>query len=291
MIAKPFGESINKGFVAPIERIEMTNFLINEQALFHMELERKIREAAEILANAKHAVVFTGAGISAESGIPTFRGEDGLWKKYDPEEVASIYGFRRNPRAFWEFSLEMKDKIFADPNPAHYAIAELEKMGIVKAVITQNIDMLHQRAGSKKVLELHGSLEYLDCLDCGQIYKWEEVYDELLAGKIPLKCKKCGGVYVKPRVVLFGEALPQDVLSEAIAESKTADAFMVVGSSLVVYPAAHLPFMARASGAGMIIINAEPTDADRIFDVVIRGRAGEILPKIVEEVKRIRGQT
>ncbi len=251
-------------------------------------MEDKIKEAAKILAKAKHAVVFTGAGISAESGIPTFRGEDGLWKRYDPEEVASIYGFKRNPKAFWEFSLELKDKLFVDPNPAHYAIAELEEMGIVKAVITQNIDMLHQKAGSKKVLELHGSMQYLDCLDCGETYKWEDVVDELLAGKIPLRCRKCGSYYVKPRVVLFGEALPQDVLSEAMEETRKADAFMVVGSSLVVYPAAHLPFMARARGAGMIIVNAEPTDADRIFDVVIRGRAGEVLPKIVEEVKKLR---
>lgn len=248
----------------------------------------EIRRAARILAESKHAVVFTGAGISAESGIPTFRGEDGLWKKYDPEEVASIHGFRRNPRAFWEFSMEMKSKLLAEPNPAHYAIAELERMGIVKAVITQNIDMLHQRAGSRRVLELHGSMSHLDCLDCGQSYGWGDYIDDFDKGVIP-RCKKCGSYYVKPRVVLFGEPLPQRVLFEAIEESRKCDAFLVVGSSLVVYPAAEMPYIAKKSGAKMIIVNAEPTVADPIFDVRILGKAGQVLPKIVEEVKKIRG--
>jgi len=247
----------------------------------------EIRKAAEIIAKAKHAVVFTGAGISAESGIPAFRGEDGLWKKYDPEEVASIWGFKRNPRAFWEFSMEMKDKLFAEPNPAHYAIAELEKMGIVKAVITQNIDMLHQRAGSRRVLELHGSMEKLDCLDCGETYDWGEFLEDFNKGVIP-RCRKCNGWYVKPRVVLFGEPLPQRTLLAAMEESRRCDVFIVVGSSLVVYPAAELPYMAKSSGAKMIMVNAEPTIADNIFDVKIYERAGEVLPKIVEELKRFR---
>jgi NAD-dependent deacetylase len=250
-------------------------------------MEEEIRKAAEILASSRHAVVFTGAGISAESGIPTFRGEDGLWKRYDPEEVASISGFRRNPRAFWEFSMAMKDKLFADPNPAHYAIAELERMGIVKAVITQNIDMLHQKAGSRRVLELHGSMDKLDCLDCKETYDWGEFVEDFNRGEIPC-CKKCGSYYVKPRVVLFGEPLPQRVLFEAMEESRHSDAFMVVGSSLVVFPAAEMPYIAKKSGAKMIIVNAEPTVADPIFDVKLLGKAGDILPKIVEEVKKLK---
>lgn len=250
----------------------------------------RIKLAAEILAKSKNAVVFTGAGISAESGIPTFRGEDGLWKKYDPEEVASIQGFRRNPRAFWEFSMELTKKTQAEPNPAHYAIAELERMGIVKAVITQNIDMLHQKAGSKKVYELHGSIERLKCLDCRKEYQWEDFIDLLQNGEIP-KCKACGSWYVKPNVVLFGEALPHNVLYQAIEESRRADAFLVVGSSLVVYPAAELPYIAKSSGAKMIMVNDESTIADHIFDVVIHGKAGKILPKIVEEVKEIRASS
>ncbi len=251
-------------------------------------IEDRIKAAAKILANAKHAVVFTGAGVSAESGVPTFRGSGGLWTKYDPEEVASISGFRRNPRAFWEFAKELLVKKDAKPNPAHYAIAELEKMGIVKAVITQNVDMLHQRAGSKRVLELHGSMEYIDCLDCGETYTWDDIVEVLIRGDVP-KCTRCGSLYLKPRVVFFGEPLPQDVLAEAMEESVKADVFMVVGSSLVVYPAAKLPMIARSKGAKMVIVNLEPTVGDNIFDVVINGKAGEILPKIVEEVKKIRG--
>lgn len=248
--------------------------------------EEKIELAGRIIANSKHVVVFTGAGISAESGIPTFRGEDGLWKRYDPEEVASIWGFRKNPKAFWEFSLELRNKLFAEPNPAHYAIAELEKIGIVKAVITQNIDMLHQRAGSKRVLELHGSTGKLDCLDCKKEYDWGDYIEVFEKKEIP-RCKVCGSWYVKPRVVLFGEPLPRDVLEEAIEESRMADTFIVVGSSLVVYPAAELPYIAKTCGAKMIIINAEPTHADRIFDVVIHGKAGEIMPRILEKVKEL----
>lgn len=251
-------------------------------------MEDKIEKAAEVLAKAKHAVVFTGAGISAESGVPTFRGKGGLWTKYDPIEVASIQGFKKNPKAFWNFSKELLVKKKAEPNPAHYAIAELEKMGIVKAVITQNVDMLHQKAGSKKVLELHGSMELVDCLDCGKTYRWGEIEERLINDQ-EIKCE-CGSPYLKPRVVLFGEPLPQDVLNEAINESRMADVFVVVGSSLVVYPAAYLPMYAREAGATLIIINAEETHADVIFDIVLYGKAGEILPKIVESVKRIRGE-
>lgn len=246
-----------------------------------------IRIAAEILAKSRRTVVFTGAGISAESGIPTFRGQDGLWTKYDPEEVASIHGFRRNPKAFWDFSKELMIKVSAEPNPAHYAIAELERMGIVRAVITQNIDMLHQKAGSRRVLELHGNLESLECLDCETEHRWEEVSPKLSLGEIPT-CKKCGSIYVKPKVVFFGEPLPRRVLLEAIEESRFCDAFMVVGSSLLVYPAAELPFIAKRCGAKMIVVNLEPTHADEFFDVVIYGKAGDVLPKIVEEVKKLR---
>jgi NAD-dependent deacetylase len=252
-----------------------------------MDVEEKIKEAARIIAEAKHGVVFTGAGVSVESGIPTFRGPDGLWRRYDPDEVASIQGFRRNPRAFWNFSRELLNKGMAEPNPAHYAIAELEEMGVVRVVITQNVDMLHQRAGSRRVLELHGNLEYLDCLDCGETYTWDDVFDEIAKGEVP-RCRKCQSWYVKPRVVLFGEPLPQKVLAEAMEESKNADVFIVIGSSLVVYPAAHLPHLAKSMGAKTIIINTEPSAADHIFDVVIFGKAGEVLPKIVEEVREIK---
>ena len=242
-----------------------------------------IKDVAGLLSNSKHAVVFTGAGISAESGIPTFRGANGLWSRYDPEEVASIQGFMRNPKAFWAFARELIVKTKAKPNAGHYAIAELERMGIIKAVITQNIDMLHQKAGSKRVLELHGSLKYVDCLKCGKTYEWEEIVDKI----DDIKCENCGSMNLKPRIVFFGEQLPRDVLNEAIREAEKSDVFIVVGSSLQVYPAASLPFIAKENGAKLVLINKDPTDKDWLFDIVVYGKAGEILPKIVERVKKI----
>lgn len=245
-----------------------------------------IEKVAKLLANSKHVVVFTGAGISAESGIPTFRGQNGLWKKFDPEEVASIQGFMRNPKAFWNFAKELILKTKAEPNAGHYAIAELEKMGIVKAVITQNIDMLHQKAGSQRVLELHGSLEFVDCLDCGKTYRWEDLIEKIERGNVA--CDECGSLYLKPRIVFFGESLPKNILSEAIEEAKKSDVFIVVGSSLQVYPAASIPFIAKESGAKLVIINMDPTDKDWLFDVIIHEKAGAILPKIVDRVKELR---
>ncbi len=244
-----------------------------------------IERIAELLANSKYAVVFTGAGISAESGIPTFRGKNGLWKKFDPEEVASIQGFMGNPKAFWNFARELILKTKAKPNAGHYAIAELEKMGIVKAVITQNIDMLHQKAGSKRVLELHGSLKFVDCLDCGKIYRWDDLVGRIERGEVV--CDECGSPYLKPRIVFFGEALPKEVLSEAIEEAKRSDVFVVVGSSLQVYPAASIPFIAKDSGAKLVMVNADLTDKDWLFDIVLHGKAGEVLPKIVDKVKEM----
>ncbi len=242
-----------------------------------------IDRAAKMIANSRYAVVFTGAGVSAESRIPTFRGENGLWRRFDPEEVASIDGFMRNPKAFWTFAKELILKTKAEPNAGHYAIAELERMGIVKAVITQNIDGLHQKAGSKRVLELHGSLKFVDCLNCGRTFGWNDIIDKIETGNVA--CDECSSPYLKPRIVFFGESLPKDVLREAIDEAKRSDVFIVVGSSLQVYPTASIPFIAKDSGAKLIMINADPTEKDWLFDVVIYGKSGEILPKIVEKVK------
>ncbi len=241
-----------------------------------------IEEVARVLSRSKHAVVFTGAGISAESGIPTFRGSGGLWAKYNAEEVASVDGFMKNPKAFWEFIKELvKNK--SKPNSAHYAIAELEKLGIVRTVITQNIDMLHQRAGSEEVIELHGSMSTIKCLECGKTYDWKEIEPKLT--DCPPVCE-CGSTYLKPAVVFFGEPLPEDAMARAVKHASSCDTFMVVGSSLVVYPAAYLPFVAKKSGATLIILNAEPTHADEYFDYVLHGKAGDILPRIAEAVSR-----
>jgi NAD-dependent deacetylase len=251
-----------------------------------MVVEEGIKKISRMLSESEHAVVFTGSGISAESGIPTFRGPGGLWEKYNPEEVASIYGFKRNPKEFWKFAKELIIKSSASPNPAHYAIAELEKEGVVKAVITQNIDMLHQRAGSMRVLELHGSMKYVDCLECRNVYEWEYI-EKILQIEQPV-CERCGSELLKPRVVFFGEPLPYGILSEAMEESRKADLFIVVGSSLVVYPAAKLPDMAKESGAKLAIVNLEPTEKDFLFDVAIYGKAAEILPKVLEEYRRLK---
>ncbi len=251
-------------------------------------MEREIEKVAELLKKKPYTVVFTGAGISAESGIPTFRGSTGLWSRYNPEEVVSLSGFKKNPERFWQFVKDTLFKLKAKPNPAHYAISELEKIKIVKSVITQNIDRLHQQAGSRRVIELHGSMEYVDCLSCGKVYKWEEIEKKLNFQLLPI-CDFCKSIYLKPRVVFFEEPLPEEAMKEALEETNKSEVFIVVGSSLVVYPAAHYPYLAKKKGANLILINKEPTDLDFIFDIKIFGKAGEILPKIVEKLKNLSG--
>lgn len=256
----------------------------------------KIERIARMLVKSRNTVVFTGSGISAESGVPTFRGRDGLWKKYNPEKVASISGFKKNPDDFWEFARELVIKSEAEPNPAHYALAELEKEGVLKAVITQNIDMLHQRAGSRKVYELHGSLEYVDCLECGEKYRWEEIEECLRLGEGQTGsnqsegpvCDNCSSKMLKPRIVFFGELLPSDVVAKADQATRECDLFIVVGSSLGVYPAADLPWLAKSHGARMVLINTEPSEQDHLFDVAVYGKAGEILPEVVSGYRRMK---
>ncbi len=196
-----------------------------------------VERAAELMARARAGVALTGAGISAESGIPTFRGAGGLWAQYDPVKVASIDNFLRDPSAYWKVAKERGPAVLAArPNPGHHALAALERAGRLIAVVTQNTDGLHQDAGSRRVIELHG--------------------------------------------FLFGEAMPIPAVEEAFALARAADVMLVVGSSLVVYPAAHIPSAAVDHGATLIVVNAEPTPLDRIAEVVIRGRAGEVLPEL-----------
>ncbi|MHA1595904.1 MAG: NAD-dependent protein deacetylase [Candidatus Baldrarchaeia archaeon] len=251
------------------------------------ELRARIREAAELIVESKKNVALTGAGISVESGIPDFRGPNGLWKRYG-EHVGHISFFFTNPGEFWKFALEVAKVIFAArPNPAHYALAELEKMGKLHCIITQNIDGLHQKAGSKNVIEIHGTAWRLVCLQCGTKFPVEEIASKLMSKGFTIpRCLKCEGI-LKPDTVFFGERLPEEELKIAISESMSCDLFMVVGSSLVVYPAASLPGIAKSHGAKTILVNLERTAMDEMFDVVIYGKAGEILPKIVEEVKKM----
>jgi NAD-dependent deacetylase len=224
----------------------------------------------------------TGAGVSAESGIPTFRGEGGLWTKYDPVKVSSIDSFMADPASYWEVSRERgRVALAARPNPGHLALAAMEAIGRLVAVVTQNTDGLHQDAGSSRVIELHGSGRTVQCLDCGRREPRSEVQARLDV-EMPPRCRNCGSIFLKPTVVFFGEPMPVAAVQEAFALAGQADVVLVVGSSLVVYPAAEVPLVAVRAGARMIVVNAEPTPFDRLAEVVIHGRSGEVLPQIAD---------
>jgi NAD-dependent deacetylase len=240
-----------------------------------------VERAAELLSAAHSGVAFTGAGASAESGIPTFRGAGGLWTKYDPVKVSSIDSFMQDPSAYWMVSKERGGiALAARPNPGHLALAGLEAAGILVAIVTQNTDGLHQASGSRRVVEIHGSSRTVQCLDCG-MRESRAVVQARLAVQMPPLCKSCGGMYLKPTVVLFGEAMPVPAMQEALALAQRADVMLVIGSSLVVRPAADIPLAALRSGAHVIIVNTEPTPFDSRAEVVIHGRAGEVLPEIL----------
>ncbi|MDP8228937.1 MAG: NAD-dependent deacylase [Candidatus Electryoneaceae bacterium] len=236
----------------------------------------------ELLNTHQRIVAFTGAGISAESGIPTYRGAGGTWTKYDPEKYASINYFVREPTYYWSFFRDVRHDLMneAEPNLAHLALVELEKRGQLSAVITQNIDGLHIKAGSKRVLELHGNTTRFYCFDCHAPYTMKDAKSLLDEGQMPPRCAKCKGV-LRPDVVLFGEMLPTDVTMEAEQESRLCDLMLVIGSSLVVYPAAQLPYTAKQSNAALAIINVDPTPMDQLADLVINRPAGEILAAAV----------
>jgi len=237
-----------------------------------------IERASELLASARTGLAMTGAGVSAESGIPTFRGEGGLWSRYDPVKVASIDSFLEDPAGYWRVARERGPAVLgARPNPGHLALAALEKAGHLVGIVTQNTDGLHQDAGSRRVVELHGSSRAVQCLDCGTRERRSEVQARLDV-EMPPKCRGCGGNFLKPTVVLFGEAMPIPAVEEAFTLAKAADVMLVVGSSLVVYPAAQVPLKAVEAGAALIVVNAEPTPFDRLATVVIHGRSGEVLP-------------
>ncbi len=239
-----------------------------------------VERAAEILRSSRSAFAVTGAGVSAESGIPTFRGEGGLWTKYDPVKVSSIESFLSDPAAYWRVSRERgRIALAARPNAGHRALAAMEATGSLLAIVTQNTDGLHQDSGSLHVIELHGSGRTVQCLECGRREPRAEVQERLDA-EMPPRCRSCGGTLLKPTVVLFGEPMPRAATEEAFELARHADAVLVVGSSLVVYPAAEIPLVAVRSGARMILVNAEPTPFDFLAEVVIRGRSGDVLPQI-----------
>jgi NAD-dependent deacetylase len=242
---------------------------------------RPLARAAELLTSARRGLALTGAGVSAESGIPTFRGQGGLWTQYDPVKVASIDYFMADPSAYWMVSKERgRVALAAQPNPGHRALAALEAAGHLAALVTQNTDGLHQDSGSRRVIEIHGSGRTVHCLDCGNREPRSEVQARLEV-EMPPRCKVCGGTFLKPAVVLFGEAMPAAAVQEAFELAREADVMLVVGSSLLVYPARDIPLAAVRSGAPMVLINAEPTPFDELAEIVIHGKSGEVLPEIL----------
>lgn len=249
----------------------------------------QIREAAELLRDARRAVALTGAGISTPSGVPDFRSaESGLWQQADPMEVASLCGFRADPRRFYEWVSPLARTLRnAQPNPAHLALARLEAMGRLTAVITQNIDMLHSRAGSRCVLEVHGHLREATCIACYHVMPAEELLAAWLDRQVLPGCPCCGGA-MKPNAILFGEQLPARVFTEARLAARNCDVMLVAGSSLEVYPAADLPDVALNAGAAVIVVNREPTHIDDRAAVVIRADVAVALPALVDEVSHVR---
>lgn len=238
-----------------------------------------IGEAAAILKQASSVFVLTGAGISAESGIPTFRGADGLWKNYSATDLATPQAFQHNPQLVWEWYNWRQALISkAAPNPAHYAIVHLEKRSTEFLLLTQNVDKLHNRAGSKNVLELHGNIFRIRCVQCGSIGV-SSCEPEKTDHEMPI-CE-CGGL-LRPDVVWFGEAIPQDVWQAALEFLSTADVALICGTSGVVWPAAAIPEIAKQSGVKTIEVNLEPTPVTSLVDVSLLGKAGEILPQIVQ---------
>jgi NAD-dependent deacetylase len=252
---------------------------------FSGQILEDIDFAAELLREARHAIVLTGAGLSTPSGIPDFRSEGtGLWSRDEPLEVASMLTFRTHPERFFEWFRSLAAQmIYAQPNPAHFALARLEERGRLQAVITQNVDMLHQKAGSKHVLEMHGTLRTLSCTQCYQKYGYEGFIQVFVdEGAIP-RCPGCSSV-LKPDVILFGEQLPQRTIYEAQQEARKCDLVMVIGSSLEVLPVAGLPMQAIDHGAHLIIINNSPTYLNVRADIVMPEDVAKIIPAIVEKV-------
>jgi len=245
-----------------------------------------IKKTAGVIHRSNKVVAFTGAGISVESGIPDFRGAGGLWEKYNPSEYATIEAFHANPQKVWMMLKEMGSLLESSrPNPAHLALAELEEMGHVRSIITQNIDNLHQDAGNKRVIEFHGSHRKLVCLSCGRLYGREEVDLEVL----PPRCRCTGAL--KPNVVFFGEPIPWGAHLQAQQEAKDCEVMLVIGTSAVVFPACDLPAMAKQKGATIIEVNLEETPLTRyISDWILNGPASSILQSVLEQVRSWRGR-
>ena len=238
---------------------------------------------AELIRARQPCVVLTGAGVSTESGIPDFRSPQGLWAQFDPFEYGSIAAFRSDPEKVWRFYAPRFGVLTeAEPNAAHRALARLEQEGLVRAVITQNIDLLHERAGSRDVVEVHGSIRTSACPGCGASYPLARVL-ELLEGAGAPACPECGAI-LKPDVVFFGELLPEAAIDRAFALAREAALLLVVGSALEVYPVAGLPLETLEAGGDVAIVNRGPTALDGRTTLKVDGSAGEVLAAVAEEL-------
>jgi NAD-dependent deacetylase len=253
-----------------------------------------IDAVADMIVQAEKVVVFTGAGFSTESGVPDFRSPGGVWDKFDPSEL-NYPNFMRSEEIrekYWRMHKMMWETIRdAQPNPGHYAVAELYDMGKLDCVITQNTDGLHQKAGvpDELVLEIHGTMQWVDCLDCRQRYPRSHAHDKMLAGEKVPRCDRCHGL-LKPATIAFGQSMPERETRESEHRSANCDLFLAAGSSLVVYPAAQMPVIAKNNGARLVIFNLAPTPHDQRADIVIHEKTGETFSKVVSQVRaRMKG--
>jgi NAD-dependent deacetylase len=254
-------------------------------------MDGQIEQIARWAAQARAGVAFTGAGISTESGIPDFRGPGGFWERNDQTKF-TIQNYVRDPehrKERWRMAVERKSFMRTDvqPNAGHTALARLEQLGVIRGVITQNVDGLHVEAGNETVVELHGNAKRIACLSCNESWPAADVLKRVQEGEEDPDCIYCGGI-LKSATISFGQSLPQDAIEQAHILSATADFFLVVGSSLVVYPAAAMPGVAKDAGAKLVIVNREPTDQDYLADAVIHSDAGPTLTAIVERVEQLR---
>jgi NAD-dependent deacetylase len=253
-------------------------------------MKEHIEKIAQWIITSKRTVVFSGAGLSTESGIPDFRSPGGIWDRYNPEDFyfQNFLASETSREKYWQMATEMYEPIKkAQPNLAHLTIAEMEKLGKLDCVITQNIDGLHFKAGNseEKVVQLHGTAMHVSCLSCRKRYDRDEIQDRIQKGvKVPY-CDDCGGP-LKPATISFGQSMPERETEEAYHRSSLSDLFIVIGSSLVVQPAASMPLVAKRNGAKLVIINRDPTPYDHMADIVIHGQAGPIMASILEEVKK-----
>lgn len=256
-------------------------------------MKEKIERVAQWIANSKRVVVFVGAGMSTESGIPDFRSPGGVWDRYDPEDFdfGKFLSSERSRQNYWRMATEMYDSMKnALPNAGHMAIAELENLGKLDCLITQNIDGLHFKAGNSQelVLELHGTAMHVTCLDCGKRYERDEVQARLSKEEKAPWCEACGGL-LKPATISFGQAMPERETMEAYRRSESCDLFIVVGSSLIVHPAAAMPVVAKRAGAKLVIVNRDQTPCDNVADLIIHDQAGPVMAAILTHVRQLLG--